>query len=220
MLPLAPLQRYGTIVIVGGGCFGSYYLRQLGRAARASALTAERVLIVDRDASCRVAAEMGDEHSFEVELAAEEWTGFFDSYLGAAADGPPSDGSRAPDAIVPSPLMPHLMYEWLARRARARWPARLVETHLGLGLGGAILVCVPVPLADALPGDVAAEAIERAIDEADAAGVAGPALTPWLLARVGELTDGASIRANTALIVNNAGVAGALAVLLSGAVPG
>jgi len=92
--------------------------------------------------------------------------------------------------------------------------SRLATTHLGLGLGGAILVCVPVPVGDALPGGVAAEAIERAIDEADAAGVAGPALTPWLLARIGELTDGASIRANTALIVNNAGVAGALAVLL------
>ena len=97
--------------------------------------------------------------------------------------------------------------------------ARLVATQLGLELGGAILVCVPVPAADALPGDVAAEAIDRAIDEADAAGVAGPALTPWLLARIGELTDGASIRANTALIVNNAGVAAALAARLAGAVP-
>jgi pseudouridine-5'-phosphate glycosidase len=98
--------------------------------------------------------------------------------------------------------------------------ARLVETHLGIGLGGAILICVPIPPTDALPGDIATEAIERAIDEADAAAVAGPALTPWLLARIGELTDGASIRANTALIVNNASVAGALAVLLAGAVPG
>jgi pseudouridylate synthase len=92
--------------------------------------------------------------------------------------------------------------------------ARLAETHLGLGSGGAILICVPIPPAAALPGDIASEAIERAVDEADAAVVSGPALTPWLLARIGELTDGASIRANTALIVNNAGVAGALAVLL------
>ena len=94
--------------------------------------------------------------------------------------------------------------------------ARLVGTQLGLGLGAGILVCVPVPSADALPRDAAAEAIERAIDEAAAAGVAGPALTPWLLGRIGELTDGASIRANTALIVNNAGVAGTLAGLLAG----
>jgi pseudouridylate synthase len=92
--------------------------------------------------------------------------------------------------------------------------ARLVGVHLGLGLDGAILVCVPVPAADALPRDTATEAIERAIADAEAGGVAGPALTPWLLARIAELTDGASIRANTALIVNNAKFAGDLAVRL------
>ena len=43
----------------------------------------------------------------------------------------------------------------------------------------------------------------------------GPALTPWLLARIAELTDGASVRANTALIVNDARVAGQIAVALS-----
>ena len=128
MLPLAEQQHYGTIVIVGGGCYGSYYLRQLGRAARAGALAAERVLIVDRDARCRVAAEIGASAPFEVSLVREEWTPFFDFYLGAAASRL-SDEALAPDAIVPSPLMPHLMYEWLARRARARWPARAIESR-------------------------------------------------------------------------------------------
>ena len=93
--------------------------------------------------------------------------------------------------------------------------ADLVAVHLGLGLGGGILVCVPVPEDDALAGDVAREAVERAIGEATAAGVAGPELTPWLLARIAVLTDGASVRANTALIVNDAGFAGALAARLS-----
>ncbi len=92
--------------------------------------------------------------------------------------------------------------------------AWVVATHLGLGLGGGILVCVPVPEADALPDDVARDAVERAIAEASTAGVGGPALTPWLLARIAELTDGASIRANTALIINDARVAGRLATLL------
>ena len=55
----------------------------------------------------------------------------------------------------------------------------------------------------------------RAIADADAAGVRGPELTPWLLARIATLTDGASIRANTALIVNDAAVAGTLAVDLA-----
>lgn len=93
--------------------------------------------------------------------------------------------------------------------------ARVAGTHLGLGLGSSVLVCVPVPEADALPSDVAREAIERALTEAGAAGVAGPEVTPWVLARVAELTDGASVRANTALIVNNARAAGELALALA-----
>lgn len=91
--------------------------------------------------------------------------------------------------------------------------ARVIATQLGMGLGGA-LVCVPVPEADGLADDVARDAVERAVAEAEAARVAGPALTPWLLARIAELTDGASVRANTALIVNNARIAGELAVAL------
>ena len=93
--------------------------------------------------------------------------------------------------------------------------AAVTATHLGLGASSGILVCVPVPEADALPDDIARAAVERAVAEATDAGVGGPALTPWLLARIAALTDGASVRANTALIVNDAGVAGALAVALS-----
>jgi pseudouridine-5'-phosphate glycosidase len=93
--------------------------------------------------------------------------------------------------------------------------ADLVAAHLGLGLGAGILICVPVPEADALSGDVARAAVERAIAEATKDEVGGPELTPWLLARIAVLTDGASIRANTALIVNDAGFAGALAVRLA-----
>ncbi|MEO8229010.1 MAG: pseudouridine-5'-phosphate glycosidase [Chloroflexota bacterium] len=97
--------------------------------------------------------------------------------------------------------------------------ARLVRIHLGLGLGSGMLVCVPVPAAAALTLEVARTAVDRATAEADMAGVHGPALTPWLLARIAELTDGASLRANTALIENDARVAGRLAVALSTADP-
>jgi pseudouridine-5'-phosphate glycosidase len=89
--------------------------------------------------------------------------------------------------------------------------AVVVGVHLGLGLESGVLVCVPVPRESALPEDVARDAVERAIADADTAGVHGPALTPWLLARIAELTGGASVRANTALIVNDARVAGELA---------
>jgi pseudouridine-5'-phosphate glycosidase len=88
--------------------------------------------------------------------------------------------------------------------------AAIARVHLELGLGG-VLVCVPVPGAEALPGDAARNAVERAVTEAEAAGIHGPATTPWLLARIAAITEGASVRANTALIVNDARVAGEMA---------
>jgi pseudouridine-5'-phosphate glycosidase len=93
--------------------------------------------------------------------------------------------------------------------------AAVVAMHLGLGLGSGVLVCVPVPRESALPEDVARDAVERAIADAATAGLHGPAVTPWLLARIAELTDGASVRANTALIVNDARFAGELAASLT-----
>jgi pseudouridine-5'-phosphate glycosidase len=93
--------------------------------------------------------------------------------------------------------------------------ARIAAVHLELGLGG-LLICVPVPESETLSEDVARDAVERAIAEAKAATIAGPALTPWLLARIAALTQGASVRANTSLIVNDARVAGQLAVALGG----
>ena len=99
--------------------------------------------------------------------------------------------------------------------ADVRGAAAVASVHLELGLGSGVLLCVPVPRDAALPDDVARDAVERAVIDAAGAGVRGPALTPWLLARIAELTAGASIRANTALIVNDARVAGELAAHLA-----
>jgi pseudouridine-5'-phosphate glycosidase len=95
--------------------------------------------------------------------------------------------------------------------------ADLARAHLALGLGSSIVVCVPVPAEVALPDDVGRRVAEQAAHEADAAGIHGPALTPWLLARIAAITGGASVRANTALIVNDARVAGLIAVRLGSA---
>ncbi|MDQ6794785.1 MAG: pseudouridine-5'-phosphate glycosidase [Chloroflexota bacterium] len=92
--------------------------------------------------------------------------------------------------------------------------ARLAAIHIALGIGGGVLICVPVPEANALPPRTTREVVDRAVVEADAQGIAGPALTPWLLARVATLTEGASVRANRALIINNAAAAGQIARLL------
>jgi pseudouridine-5'-phosphate glycosidase len=89
--------------------------------------------------------------------------------------------------------------------------AHLVAAHLGLGLGSGILVTVPVPATDALSPADSDSATSQAIADAEHAAIHGPALTPWLLDRIAELTNGASIRANRALIINNATVAARLA---------
>jgi hypothetical protein len=110
-------KEYGSIIVVGGGCYGSYYVRQLERARTAGALRFDRVVVVDRSPDCQVAIAGGP-----TEMRISEWTDFFDQYLSSAPDD-------TNDAIVPSPLMPHLMYQWLRDRARSRWPNRVVETR-------------------------------------------------------------------------------------------
>jgi pseudouridylate synthase len=93
--------------------------------------------------------------------------------------------------------------------------AAVIRAHRAMGLTSGLVVCNPVPEADALPLDIARAAIEQAIREADEAGISGAAVTPWLLARVAEITGGAAVKANISLITNNARVAGELAGALS-----
>lgn len=93
--------------------------------------------------------------------------------------------------------------------------AAIVRARRALGLTQATLVTVPVPAEEALPGEEAEAAIEEAIRQADAAGIAGKDVTPFVLARVVELTAGRSQRANVALLVNNARVAAGIARALA-----
>lgn len=125
----AELQRYAMVVVVGGGCYGSYYVRQLERAVAAEAVEIARIVVVDRDPSCAVAAALAartEPPEMPIEIATHDWRAFFNEYLTSAAASPPS---HAHDAIVPSPLMPHLMAEWLVDRARGRWPDRRVHVE-------------------------------------------------------------------------------------------
>lgn len=120
---------FGTIIVIGGGCYGSYYVRQLGRAAQAGAIKWERVLVIDRNSSCQVATSGAlDAASGPCPppiLIFADWLDFFGNYLESWNSDPMS---RPSDAIVPSPLMPHLLYDWVRDRAKARWPQRRVET--------------------------------------------------------------------------------------------
>jgi len=92
--------------------------------------------------------------------------------------------------------------------------AAVARAHWALG-GGGLLLAVPVPAAAELPPEAVEQAIAQALAEADRQGIRGPAVTPFLLRRVGELTGGVSLRANVALLQNNAAVAARIALALS-----
>ena len=80
-----------------------------------------------------------------------------------------------------------------------------------LGLPGGQLVANPIPLANEIKLDVIGPVIEAVLAEAEAQGIAAKAVTPFLLNRIFELTEGRSLAANIALVLNNARLAAAIA---------
>lgn len=82
--------------------------------------------------------------------------------------------------------------------------AQIIHAAHRLGMQHGIVVAVPVPADDELPEADAETAIAKAAEEAEAQGIHGKEVTPFLLKRVTELTEGESRRANIALLVNNA----------------
>ncbi len=93
--------------------------------------------------------------------------------------------------------------------------AAIIEAKRQLGLPGGVLICAPVPAEFELPAAQANAAIEQALAEADAQGVRGKATTPFLLARIVELTGEASLRANLALLENNVRIGAQIAAALA-----
>jgi len=92
--------------------------------------------------------------------------------------------------------------------------ARVIAHQLALGMGG-VLIANPIPQADALDPAAIEQRIAQAIAGAEAEGVSRKALTPFLLKRIFELTEGKSLVANIALVENNAMVAAQIAVALA-----
>jgi pseudouridine-5'-phosphate glycosidase len=93
--------------------------------------------------------------------------------------------------------------------------ADLIRTKEALGLDGGVLVANPVPSADEIPADEMKSFIDAAVAEAKARGVAGKAVTPFLLSYLFEKTAGQSLATNIALVKNNAALAAQLAESLT-----
>ncbi len=94
--------------------------------------------------------------------------------------------------------------------------AALVRAQRALGLPGAVVLAQPVAAADALDHDTMEAALAAALAEADARGILGKAVTPFLLDRIRSATAGRSLHANLALIAANARLAAEVAVELGG----
>uniref|UniRef100_S4RLC5 Zgc:136858 n=1 Tax=Petromyzon marinus TaxID=7757 RepID=S4RLC5_PETMA len=93
--------------------------------------------------------------------------------------------------------------------------AELIASGLRLGLGSGVLIAVPVPERHAVEGQLIEAAIQQALREATEQQIVGKEVTPFILRRVNELTQGQSLEANIALIKNNADVGAGIACKLS-----
>jgi pseudouridine-5'-phosphate glycosidase len=123
--------------------------------------------------------------------------------IGFGTDAFPAFWSR--DSGLPCPL-------------RMDDPATIARAHrarAALGLEGGQLVVNPIPPEAEIPRAEIDPVIEAAIAEAEAEGVRGKAVTPFLLGRVLEATRGRSLGANVALVVNNARLAARIATALA-----
>jgi len=125
------------------------------------------------------------------------------------ARGVPVVGYRTGEFPAFTTVSSGLPLEW-----RADTPAEaaaMLAAHRRLNLPGAIVLAQPVDSADALPREDMEAALANAMTEAAEAGVRGKSLTPFLLDRLRIATEGRSLRANRALIVANARLAGQIA---------
>jgi hypothetical protein len=118
-----PTTAFRDVVVIGGGCYGTFYAGQLRTALTRGRITARRVVLVDRDPDCQAAREA--KLVRPLELAIADWGDYLDRWLAEPAPEP----DQPDDAVVPSPLMPHLMAEWLVRRAAKVRPDRAVTTE-------------------------------------------------------------------------------------------
>jgi pseudouridine-5'-phosphate glycosidase len=93
--------------------------------------------------------------------------------------------------------------------------AKIALTHWRMGFSTGVLAVVPVPAEDEVPANEIKDVIDEALEAAAREGVAGRGVTPFLLSRIAAKTGGRALRANTALLKNNARFAGAIASALT-----
>ena len=102
----------------------------------------------------------------------------------------------------------------LAAPLRMDDPSQIARAHVTrkrLGIPGGQLIANPIPQASEIPADELTPLIEACISEAEESGISGKDVTPWLLSRIFEKTNGRSLTSNIALVLNNAALAARIA---------
>jgi pseudouridine-5'-phosphate glycosidase len=94
--------------------------------------------------------------------------------------------------------------------------AAVLQAKWSLGLPGGVVIAHPIPVEDEIPTAEIGGIIDRALADADRLGVTGKEITPYLLGRIVEITGGASLTANIALVKANAAFGAAVAVAYAG----
>lgn len=92
--------------------------------------------------------------------------------------------------------------------------AKAQQMRTAMGMQGGQLVTNPIPIADQIPAQDLQPIIEQALAEADAQAISAKAVTPFLLDRIFALTEGRSLKANIALVRNNARLAAQIAIAM------
>ena len=90
--------------------------------------------------------------------------------------------------------------------------AALMHSKWSIGLKGGIIVANPIPEAHSMDADLIEKIIQTALTDADKNGIKGKQITPYLLARIDQLTGGNSLASNIELVLNNAALAAQIAV--------
>jgi len=98
-----------------------------------------------------------------------------------------------------------------ARADSARDVADIFRAQRALGMESALLVAVPVPAKFEVPAEELQQVLTTTLEDAEWKGIAGPALTPFLLSQMAERSGGVTLRANIALLENNGRVAAQIA---------
>lgn len=116
-----------AFLVLGGGCYGTFYARQLLRARDAGALDGVEVVVVDRNEEPPAKTDLPPDPSLR--FVVREWDAFLDARLEDLA-------GDAEDRIVPSPFTPHLALSWLLRhlpedRPELAWTLEPFARHPG-----------------------------------------------------------------------------------------